>query len=139
MTFGERQVYFTTLLTNALAGGQALVATAYLPDLHHFRGSFGGGGVFPLYRDAVASSANVTKGVLELLDGAFGSPVSAEDFAGYVYGVLAGSRIHTAILERIRNSGSARPRHKIRRPLLGGSRPWPQTYMAAHLWRALSF
>lgn len=90
LTLGERQLYFTTLLTNALAGGQALVATAYLPDLHHFRGSFGGGGVIPLYRNAEASSANVTTGLLELLAATFSSPVSAEDLAGYVYSVLAG-------------------------------------------------
>jgi hypothetical protein len=45
---GPRQVYLTSLLTEVLGHGPAAMACAHLPDLHHFRGSFGGKHVIPL-------------------------------------------------------------------------------------------
>lgn len=64
---GEKQTYFTALATEALGAGQAIIASAFVPDLHHFRGSFGGKDVIPLYRDAAATEPNVTKGLLDAL------------------------------------------------------------------------
>lgn len=45
--YSDAQIFLTTLLTNALAEGQALAATSLIPDLHHFRGSFGGKDIYP--------------------------------------------------------------------------------------------
>jgi hypothetical protein len=60
-----------------------------VPDLHHFRGSFGGKDVVPLYRDAAATDANVTGGLLDLLVRELGRPVSPEDLFAYAYAMLA--------------------------------------------------
>jgi hypothetical protein len=57
------QVYFTSLLSNTLGLGQAIVACCAIPDLHHFRGSFGGKDVIPLYKDAAGTAPNITAGL----------------------------------------------------------------------------
>lgn len=88
---GRSQIYFTTLFTQPLDEGPALTATAEIPDLHHFRGSFGAKHVIPLWRDAAATAPNIAPGVLEGVGAALGRHVSAEDFAAYVYGLLGGS------------------------------------------------
>jgi len=82
------QVYLTSLLTDVLGEGPAAVAAAYIPDLHHFRGSFGGAHVIPLWRDSEATEPNVTAGVLAALARAYGQPVTAADLFAYCYAVL---------------------------------------------------
>ena len=86
---GGRQVYLTTLFNHPLGAGPALTACSHVPDLHHFRGSFGAKEVIPLYRAADAAKANVLPGLLERLRAGYARPVTAEDFAAYVYGLLA--------------------------------------------------
>lgn len=86
----DKQVYLTSLLTNVLGEGPVAVATALIPDLDHFRGSFGAKHVIPLWRDAAATQPNVTKGVLDVLAKQYGAPVAAEDLFAYAYAVLAG-------------------------------------------------
>ena len=87
---GERQVYLTTLLNHPLGRGPAATACALIPDLHHFRGSFGAKEVFPLYRRSGASEANIMPDLLELLGGEYKrQKPSPEDFLAYVYGVVA--------------------------------------------------
>lgn len=79
----DRQVLLTSFLTEVLGHGPAAVASAAMADLHHFRGSFGGQHVIPLYRDADATQPNITHGLLDILG------VATEDLFAYVYGVLA--------------------------------------------------
>jgi hypothetical protein len=88
-TRSEQQVFLTTLLKHPLGCGPALTASAIIPDLHHFRGSYGGKDVFPLYRGANTSEVNLLPGLLGLLSKAYGQPVTPEDFVAYLYGVLA--------------------------------------------------
>jgi hypothetical protein len=88
-SLGPRQVFMTSLLTNVLGLGPAATVTALVPDLHHFRGSFGGADVIPLWRDAAATDPNVTAGVLDALASALGEPVSAEDLFAYCFSILA--------------------------------------------------
>lgn len=83
------QVYLTSLLTEVLGEGPSAVATAHIPDLHHFRGSFGGAHVIPLWRDSEATEPNVTAGLLEALARAYGQAVTAADLFAYCYVVLA--------------------------------------------------
>ena len=61
----SQQLYMTTLLTAVVGQGPAAVATDDIPDLHHFRGSFGGKHIIPLWRGADANEPNVTGGLLE--------------------------------------------------------------------------
>lgn len=86
---GKKQIYINSLINHPLGHGAGLTVTGHLPDKHFFRGSYGGKGVFPLYRDASATEANVLPGLLDLLDQIYGRIVRAEDLAGYVYGILA--------------------------------------------------
>jgi hypothetical protein len=84
-----RQIFLTSLLTGILGSGPAAVACAHAPDLHHFRGSFGGKDIIPLWRDAGATQPNLPSTLLDRLTTALGQPVSAEDFFAYTYAVLS--------------------------------------------------
>ena len=88
-THGERQVYVTTLLNHPLGGGPALTATSEIPDLHHFRGSFGSREIVPLYRDRQARLPNIVPGLLDLFSRTYNEKVTPEDFLASAYGVLA--------------------------------------------------
>ena len=87
-THGPHQVYLTTLLAFPLGAGPAVVATADIPDLHHFCGR-GGKDVMPLWRDPAGTQPNVTRGLLDLLAASYGRTVPAEDLLAYVYALLA--------------------------------------------------
>lgn len=56
---GPRQLFLSSLLRGQLGDGPAATVTHLIPDLDHFRGSFGGKNVIPLWRDAAATTANV--------------------------------------------------------------------------------
>ena len=86
---GPNQLYLTTLLSTPLGPGPAVMATALIPDLHHFRGSYGAKDVLPLYRDKEGQRPNLAPRLLEVLGSTLGRSVTPEDFAAYVYGVLA--------------------------------------------------
>ncbi len=85
---GERQVYFTSLLSKFLGVGPALSACAVRPDLDHFSGR-GAKDTLPLYRTADASEPNILPGLLDQLTQTYGREITPEDFAAYLYGVLA--------------------------------------------------
>ena len=86
---GQRQVYLTSLLNHPIGGGPAVTACSYVPDRHHFRGSYGGKEVFPLYRAADTLTVNILAGLLEYLGDTFKCTVTPEDFLAYIYGTLA--------------------------------------------------
>ncbi|MCU0809414.1 MAG: DNA methyltransferase, partial [Candidatus Contendobacter sp.] len=88
-SYGRRQIFLTSFLTEVLGHGPAAVVTALIPDKHHFRGSFGGAHVISLWRDAAATQPNITRGLLELLGERYGQMVSAEDLFAYAYALLA--------------------------------------------------
>ena len=85
----DNQVYITSLLTNVLGKGPAAVATSIVPDLDHFRGSFGAKHVIPLWRDPDATQPNVTNAIVEAIGDAHGEVVPAERLFAYAYGILA--------------------------------------------------
>ena len=85
----SRQVYLTTLTSTKLGRGPVLMATPYVPDLHHFRGSYGAKDVIPLYRDAAANEANVNQDLLATLSEKLGIKISAQDLLAYIYALGA--------------------------------------------------
>ncbi len=89
LAHGPEQIYTTSLFNHPLGSGPALTACNNIPDRHHFRGSFGGKDVFPLYRDSEGMEANVLPGLLDMLNRSYSQKVTPEDFLAYVYGVLA--------------------------------------------------
>jgi hypothetical protein len=90
------QVFITSQLWQVLGNGPALTASIFVPDFHHFKGSYGGKDAIALYRDAAGKEANILPGLLDVLAKAYGRAVTPEDFLAYVYGVLA----HPAFTER---------------------------------------
>lgn len=88
-SLSARQVFLNSMTTSPLGNGPALTACIDVPDKHHFRGSYGGKDVLPLYRDAAATQPNVPAGLLEQLRDAYGRLISVEDLAAYVYALLS--------------------------------------------------
>ncbi|WP_170135620.1 type ISP restriction/modification enzyme [Nannocystis exedens] len=106
---GPAQVYLTTLLSSGLSRGPAVMACAEVPDLHHFRGSFGDKGVIPLWRDRGATQANVTRGVLDILRDMFSRTVTAQELFAYVYGCLGHPGYVEALREELAEPGPRVP------------------------------
>ena len=86
---GEYQLYLSGLFSQALGRGQALTACVNLPDLDHFRGSYGAKATIPMYRDSTGKQANILPGLQELLAKSYGHRVTPEDLYAYIYGVLS--------------------------------------------------
>lgn len=86
--------------TFRLGQGPAAVVSVGIPDLDHFRGSFGGKDVIPLYRDA-NGTPNVGPATLNALSAKLGTKVTGEQVFSYIFGVLAGTdytdRFHEAL------------------------------------------
>ncbi len=84
----EAQVYLTALHRTSPQDGPAITITGLVPDLDHYKGSFGGR-VFPLWRDAEASEPNFPPKLLEFLRKKYKRAVTAEDLMAYVAGIAA--------------------------------------------------
>ncbi len=78
----DRQIFITAPSDRSPTNGPALSISAAVPDLHHYNGR--GGRVFPLWRDAGASSANLPPKLLPFLAQRLGFAVSAKDFVAYI-------------------------------------------------------
>jgi len=83
----DQQIYFTSLIGGVLGLGPAAAISACIPDLHYFCGR-GGKDIIPLWRDAKASQANLTGGLLGVLNPCLGE-VTPEDFFAYCYALLS--------------------------------------------------
>ena len=83
-----KQVYLSALMAHSPSSGPAISATAFIPDLHQYKGSFGGR-VFALWKDADATEANVSPAVVYAFTKAFGAPVDPVDVFAYVAALLA--------------------------------------------------
>lgn len=91
-TWSKEQVYLS-ITRSQLSTGPAMTASVYVPDFHHFRGSYGGKDVFPLYRDAQAKESNISSGLLAKIGSTLGEKAPMpEDLAAYVYAVLSAPR-----------------------------------------------
>lgn len=82
----DRQLYLTTLTSTPLGAGPAVTATPYVPDLDHFRGSYGARNVMPLWH--ADGTPNVAPGLLDTLSARFDVAVGAEQLAAYAYALL---------------------------------------------------
>ncbi len=106
---GDKQIYLTSLLTGVLGDGPAATACIHPPDLHHFRGSFGGKDVIPLWRDAAATQPNLPAALLHTLAAELGSKISAEDFLAYTYAVLSAPSYAETFAEELTVPGPRLP------------------------------
>ncbi|MCW2349039.1 MULTISPECIES: type ISP restriction/modification enzyme [unclassified Sphingobium] len=95
--FGGQQAYLTALTRTAPKNGPSLTVTSNVPDLDHYRGSFGGR-VFALWKDAAAAESNVSPQLLAILAKTYGTAVDPADVFAYVVALLA----HPAFVETFR-------------------------------------
>ncbi|TPN99837.1 DNA methyltransferase [Mesorhizobium sp. B1-1-5] len=86
--YSPRQVCLTALERVAPKSGPAVTFTSLIPDLDHYKGSFGGR-VYPLWRDPVAKQPNMAPKVVGMLADIHGHPISAEDVMAYLAAVLS--------------------------------------------------
>ncbi|MEB3160631.1 MAG: type ISP restriction/modification enzyme [Synechocystis sp.] len=84
----NQQVYLTSLLTKVLGLGTSASISAEIPDLDYFSGR-GAKDIIPLWRNPEATEANITQGVLGVINTTLNIDISAEDFFAYCYGILA--------------------------------------------------
>ncbi|MCK6522474.1 N-6 DNA methylase [Myxococcota bacterium] len=104
------QLFLTTLLTAQTSAGPLLTVATHIPDKHHFRGSFGGRDIFPLYRDAKAEEPNITRGLLTKLGKHLNRPApKPEALAAYVYAVLSSPRYQERFAEALKTPGPRVP------------------------------
>ena len=100
---GPRQLFVTSLLSTSLGPGPAAVVTDLVPDLDHFRGSFGARAVMPLWLDAQASQPNVDLHRTDALAQRLGTAVTADDLLAVCYALLANpgyvQRFHAELSE----------------------------------------
>lgn len=106
----DKQVFFVSLMTAQTSQGPLLTVSTYVPDKHYFRGSFGGKDVLPLYRDAAAQEANITKGLQAKIGSLLGVKVpSPEELAAYVYAVLSSPHYQERFAEALKTPGPRVP------------------------------
>lgn len=86
--YSPRQVHLTALEAHSPIAGPAITLTGLIPDLHHYKGSFGGR-VYPLWRDSAAAQSNIKPALLAHLAKVYGHPVRAEDVMAYLAAVMA--------------------------------------------------
>ena len=84
---GSSQVYVTTLTGTKLGYGPVMTATHYVPDLCHFRGSYGAKDIIPLYCDQSNILPNIAYGLLDHLSRQFNITIQAEDLLAYIYAI----------------------------------------------------
>lgn len=98
---GPSQVTLTTLTTSRLGRGPVVTATPYVPDLDHFRGSYGAKNAMPLWRDPGGSIPNVTSGLLNRLAEEFGRTITPVDLLAYIYGIAGTSAFTEKFFEEL--------------------------------------
>lgn len=111
----QNQIYITSFLTEVLGAGPTAIATNLLPDLHHFRGSFGGKHVIPLWRDKEGSDANITHDILEYLSDKIGLIIEPEAFFAYCYAILTSTQYVQTFWEQLTIPGPRIPITKNRK------------------------
>lgn len=129
-SLSDRQIFLCSLLTGKIAEGPALTASAEVPDLHFFRGNYGGKDIIPIWRDAAATKPNMTHGLAALLGKVLGiAPPSVEDLAAYVYALLSSSAYQQRFAVPLQTAG-------LRVPLTASRDLWNQAVAAGRelLW-----
>ncbi len=98
-THSNRQVYLTALVRVSPSSGAAITVTGLIPDLDHYKGSFGGR-VLPLWHDREASIPNIPPNLLAYLGQRYQREVSAEDLFAYIAAISA----HPAFTSRFQTN-----------------------------------
>lgn len=87
-TMSNKQLFMTSLFSTPLGAGPAVFATAAVPDMHHFRGSYGGKDTIPLWKNAEATEPNVNNQAFARVQTTLGD-IDPEAFFAYTYALMA--------------------------------------------------
>jgi len=82
------QVFLTALHRSAPTSGPALSLAADVPDIDHYKGSFGGR-VYPLWQDALGENPNIKPALIKHLASVYKFEVIAEDVMAYISALAA--------------------------------------------------
>jgi len=113
-SLSDGQVFIITKTTHTLGGGPAAVVSTMVPDLDHFRGSYGGKDVIPLFRDA-DGTPNSDPALLERISELLGLPedsyqsVTPSSLFTYCFGVLAGTDYTNRFSDELEQPGPRIP------------------------------
>lgn len=91
------QIYLAALQAHSPSAGPAISFSDLIPDLHHYKGNFGGR-AYPLWRNSEATVSNIKPSLLAHLSLFYGRTITPEDFLAYIAGVMA----HPAFTARFR-------------------------------------
>ena len=91
LAHSDQQIYLTSLLSHPLGTGPALTACAEIPDLCHFRGSYGSKDIIPYYRSSDLTKINIQPDLLDKLGQFYNSNVNTGSLVNYIYGIAAHS------------------------------------------------
>jgi hypothetical protein len=84
----DRQIYLTAFTEESPTNGPALTFTALIPDLHHYKGSFGGR-VYPLWSDENATVPNIRSKLISFLSQQYGVSVGPQELLAYIAAVAS--------------------------------------------------
>jgi hypothetical protein len=82
------QIYLTAPQRDSPTSGPAATFSALVPDLHHFKGSFGGR-AYPLWLDPNGKNSNVAPRLVSYLGDIYGYRVEPADVFAYLAAILA--------------------------------------------------
>lgn len=125
-----RQVFLSSLLSGQIGTGPAVTCSAYVPDLHHYRGSYGGKDVIPLFRDSAATQPNLSAGLTITLARLLGiDPPSPDEIAAYCYALLSPSAYQQRFAAALETPG-------LRVPITADPELWAEAVEAGRdlLW-----
>lgn len=123
-TYSDKQIFIVEQHTQPLIGGPGLVFSSLIPDMDCFMGHHGGR-VLPLYRDARATSTNISPGLLDHLSQRLKCTITAEELAAYLAAVTAHQGFTRRFAKELKRPG-------VRIPLTGSRTLW---HAAARLGR----
>ena len=83
-----KQVFLTALEAHSPFSGPAITITALIPDLHHYKGSFGGR-VYPLWANSAANQPNIKPALPAYLAKIYGANVKVEEVVAYIASLMA--------------------------------------------------
>jgi predicted helicase len=86
--YSSKQVYLTALEAHSPTSCPAVTFAGLIPDLHHYKGSFGGR-AYPLWRDRATMQPNVKPALLAYLAKIYGRVAKAEDVMAYIAAAMA--------------------------------------------------
>jgi hypothetical protein len=98
------QVYLTALKAHSPASGPALSVAGLIPDLDHYRGSFGGRAL-PLWADATGTEPNMPAALLTELSVVYGRPVIGPDLFAYIAAIAASPAYTERFLVNLKQPG----------------------------------